>query len=130
MWGRYLYSCKKCGCTFSVVRGFYEGYGGWYDEDNLCYWCKHEECYGKEATDEEFDEYIKCNDLVGSTLGGMKHWWWWVCVALGIAMWWGMFSALCTGCQEVRKAQLEKLRCESPAPAWAKPTGCNTKEAK
>ena len=130
MWGLRLECCKKCGCTFQIRRGYYEGYGGWYDEDGLCYWCKREETVGKEQTDDEFDEYCECNDLVGQTIEGMHHWWWWVLVIISAAICCGMISTLCTGCQEIRKAQLEKLRCESPAPSWAKPTGCDTKEVK
>lgn len=63
MWGLRLECCKKCGCTFQIRRGFYEGYGGMYEDDGLCYWCKYYELYGQEATDDEFDSYCKGFDL-------------------------------------------------------------------
>ena len=59
MWGLRLECCKKCGCTFQLRHGYYEGYGGWYEEDGLCYWCKREETVGKEQTDEEFDALVE-----------------------------------------------------------------------
>jgi hypothetical protein len=71
MWGLRLECCKKCGCTFQLRRGYYEGYGGWYEEDGLCYWCKREETVGKEQTDDEFDDYCECNDLFTGGTGPM-----------------------------------------------------------